>query len=352
MVVPARYRASNQAASFGTSSQVTLPLASASTASSAITRTVSERLSPDSANMEPPLKLSRAASDNDSVTDSDYSTGLDAIEFPEQPEDDISHNLTIAEMNNVENELDDSLGSQATVTKGWKELQEKIQNTLKKHHKTLSLSQQTQFMILINFATLLLKGYSRAEASLQIAQMHRSGEGIWFARRICELARHYQIFEELPIELRGGFRFSLSWLNDERVKTRVLLFLKNLPSGKVTPRALRKQVTDVIFPELGIQTKKPISLRTAQRWLIKLGWHHSQIKKGVYMDGHERADVVEYRNNVFLPRMEKYEAQMVHYDGPDLQRTEPKLLAGTREIIPLFHDESCFHANDRKSTAW
>jgi len=35
------------------------------------------------------------------------------------------------------------------------------------------------------------------------------------------------------------------------------------------------------------------------------------------MDGHERTDVVEYRNNVFLPAMAKFEARMVQYEGPD-----------------------------------
>jgi len=36
------------------------------------------------------------------------------------------------------------------------------------------------------------------------------------------------------------------------------------------------------------------------------------------MDGHERADVIEYRRNVFLPEMAKFEARMVHFEGPEL----------------------------------
>ena len=32
------------------------------------------------------------------------------------------------------------------------------------------------------------------------------------------------------------------------------------------------------------------------------------------MDGHERPDVVEYRDKVFLPAMEEYEARMVKYE--------------------------------------
>jgi hypothetical protein len=45
-----------------------------------------------------------------------------------------------------------------------------------------------------------------------------------------------------------------------------------------------------------------ISERTANRWLLRMGWVYGRNKKG-YCDGHERPDVVEYRNKVFCPRM-------------------------------------------------
>lgn len=50
--------------------------------------------------------------------------------------------------------------------------------------------------------------------------------------------------------------------------------------------------------------------------------------------------------------MAKFEARMTHYDGPELQKVEPELREGERRIIPNFHDESCFHANDMKGRAW
>jgi hypothetical protein len=143
-----------------------------------------------------------------------------------------------------------------------------------------------------------------------------------------------------------------SWLHDEAVRSQVKSFLNNIPSGKVTPASLVKHVNREVFPQLGIIPSKPLSVRTGRRWLIKLGWRHTAIKKGVYMDGHEQKDVVLYRKEIFLPTMEKYEVRMVHYDGPDLKRVEPKLAEGEKEIIPLFHDECCFHANDHTSSAW
>jgi hypothetical protein len=38
------------------------------------------------------------------------------------------------------------------------------------------------------------------------------------------------------------------------------------------------------------------------------------------MDGHERPDVVEYREKAFLPKMKEFEQRMARYEGPDLHR--------------------------------
>jgi len=62
-----------------------------------------------------------------------------------------------------------------------------------------------------------------------------------------------------------------------------------------------------ILPGLGIILKNPLSERTARQWLIKLGWCQTVVRKGVYMDGHEREDVVKYQQEVFLPVMKEYE---------------------------------------------
>lgn len=70
------------------------------------------------------------------------------------------------------------------------------------------------------------------------------------------------------------------------------------------------------------------------------------------MDSHERVDVVEYRKTVFLPTMEEFEHRMAQYEGAELTRIEPTLLPGERELITEFHDETCFQANEHKTSAW
>jgi len=94
------------------------------------------------------------------------------------------------------------------------------------------------------------------------------------------------------------------------VKKRALLYLQSLPTGKVTPKKLQVAINTSILPDLGITTKKPLCVRTARRWLIKLGWRHTVVKKGIYMNGHERVDVVDYRQKSFLPTMAEFERRM------------------------------------------
>jgi hypothetical protein len=123
-------------------------------------------------------------------------------------------------------------------------------------------------------------------------------------------------------------------------------------TGDVTPRRLRHALNGTIFPELNINLAKGISERTARRWLIKLGWRQTVVRKGVYMDGHERNDVVEYRNKVFLPAIARFEAQMAKHEGPELKKIMPEIQEGQRRIIIQYHDECCFHANDEARSLW
>jgi hypothetical protein len=122
--------------------------------------------------------------------------------------------------------------------------------------------------------------------------------------------------------------------------------------GSVTPKKFMHGLNDTILPSLGIVPSKPLCERTARRWLVKLGWSRTVIRKGVYLDGHERPDVIDYREKVFLPQMKEFERRMAKYQGPDLIRIEPELRVGERELICEFHDESCAHGFETQTSAW
>ena len=78
------------------------------------------------------------------------------------------------------------------------------------------------------------------------------------------------------------------------------------------------------------------------------------LRKGVYMDGHERPDVVQYHNNMFLHLMADYQEKMVRWEmeGSKLVHIDPVLMPGEKQIIALFQDESSFYANEYKRTIW
>ena len=154
-----------------------------------------------------------------------------------------------------------------TDIQGWDLLREQIKNNLEKKYKSLPLSQINQYLILRNFATLRLKGLGRIETSKEIArQWHQKLEGSseHFARRIRALARHYQIFEHLPREKRGGINNSRSVMKNEAVLRASRAWLIQQKKGSVTPGNFQKGINEVILPSLNIFPSKPLCERTAR----------------------------------------------------------------------------------------
>ena len=256
-----------------------------------------------------------------------------------------------------EAELDECLAPNPTEIRDWSTLCEQIKKDLERKYKSLPLLQVNQLMILCNFATLRLRGLGRIEASKEIArQFHQKLEGSsgHFACRIRLLACHYQIFEQLPREREGGIRNACSILKNEAVRRASRAWLIQQQKGKVTPVKFQKGLNEIILPSLSIYPSKPLCERTARHWLVKLGWQCTKIKKGVYVDGHERADIVSYCQNDFLLKMVEYECRMAKYErvGDDLRCIAPILQPGKQELIPEFYDESSFHAFEHTTSVW
>jgi hypothetical protein len=110
-----------------------------------------------------------------------------------------------------------------------------------------------------------------------------------------------------------------------------------------------------IFARKGI-SKASISVTTALRWLEKLGWTYGTLKNGMYLDGHERPDVVEYREH-FVERWMGYERRFHRWDndGTELPRPNGFPVPGAMgrfRLILVTHDESTFFQNDERNTGW
>jgi hypothetical protein len=94
---------------------------------------------------------------------------------------------------------------------------------------------------------------------------------------------------------------------------------------------------------------KAISKTTARRWMLSLDYRWRREQKGMYLDGHERQDVVDYRQNVFLRRWKDMEPRMQSFATFGTYVYMDPII---RRIVAWFHDECTFRANDRRMLQW
>jgi hypothetical protein len=73
-------------------------------------------------------------------------------------------------------------------------------------------------------------------------------------------------------------------------------------------------------------------------------------KKGQYVNGHEREDVVFYREQVFLPQWQKVKHLMFSWDEDNLLKFGPRPWG--HQTIARFHDKSIFYAHDQQHKIW
>ena len=72
---------------------------------------------------------------------------------------------------------------------------------------------------------------------------------------------------------------------------------------KEMPKGMKCYLELELFPCIHLKIGKGISLTTVCNWMHHNGFQYQTYKKAVYFDGHKCPDVVEYRQNVFLPTM-------------------------------------------------
>ena len=141
------------------------------------------------------------------------------------------------------------------------------------------------------------------KASVAIAR--RMGRGVYFARQIryneLYLLKHHHLPPRKEYTRHGQY----SLLDNEAVLHDVRIYLAAQSLGTVTPRTLCHHVNNVILPAFEIGAT--ISESTARRWLkFRLGYECKEAKKGIYIDGHERPDVIKERK-AFIEQITRYE---------------------------------------------
>jgi hypothetical protein len=156
-------------------------------------------------------------------------------------------------------------------------------------------------------------GYTWRQASEVVAKTE--GRGIYRARLIRQWTIKFARTKELPTHKHG--QTQLSVLNDENITHAIKEALaEKAKRGFITTADIMEVVSgpDIQdqFAQAGI-FKPSIGKTTACRWLGQLGWRHGRHQNGMYVDGHEREDVVKYRRG-FVERFKEYERHFHAWD--------------------------------------
>ena len=214
--------------------------------------------------------------------------------------------------------------------------------------KTVDVLFRTRIVLMVGTLSLFLDkelGYTWRRASLVSSKAQR--QGVNHARRIREWILTYLRHHELPFHRLGQGRWTA--LEDEDVAHEIKLRLPERAMGRYIKASDVVEVVaspefQGILREKGLN-KPSISERTARRWLAGLGWRYGKMKKGMYIDGHEREDVVEYRRG-FVSRWKEYERRFQEWDNDGNELPRPTGFPIADRLIPVTHDESTFYQND------
>jgi len=118
-----------------------------------------------------------------------------------------------------------------------------------------------------------------------------------------------------------------------------------------------QDVVDVMAtPEMKqyLGTKSGSTKWTGQQWLHAMEWRYGKATKGMYINGHEHRDVVEYRKG-FLACMTEYSKLMTTYNWDGNVLTHPTgidLATGILPLVEITQDESTFMMYDWCQTKW
>lgn len=187
--------------------------------------------------------------------------------------------------------------------------------------------------------------YTWREASLIVSKSQ--GHGVKHARNLRTWIHQYLGSKRLPVHRYGKLRTSV--LQDEDFSQSIQLHLQQIAKdGYIRAQDIvdfmKTTEMQTKLDDIGSRKKK-ISLRTAQRWLHAMGWRYGRKKNGMFINGHEREDVVEYRGE-FIERWKGYEKRMYSYDNDgkvDNELSGFPVPPGQRfRLILVTHDESTF----------
>ena len=182
-------------------------------------------------------------------------------------------------------------------------------------------------------------------------------------KTVREWRKHFVEEGEIPESKQGKYQRSGVLWSDESLNRKATQYIRDNACVKGKPNLTVSQfcqwVNDDLLPNETLEPGFPrkVSVETSRKWMIELGFNVVRKKKGTYVDGHERDDVVEYRKT-FLRRM--VSLGFLNESNAPTEEAKNALPSDIRAPLPevaektvvLFHDESTFQSNEDQPTLW
>jgi hypothetical protein len=215
-----------------------------------------------------------------------------------------------------------------------------------------------------------LRSYDRKLLSVALLEAFKTRQGMLLMDAAQESAsftgfnektvRRYrkQFFDGFE-DMKQGKYERCCLLNEEELRLDAVMWARenaykkgeaNMTAGKFC-----QWVNNELLPSHVLSSNLPrtISVRTANRWLHQLGFTPQSHKKGSYVDGHEREDVVKSRDEYLKLMMDLKKShkppppcsdEMAPVPGPDAEFQ--------KQLVLIYHDESLFNTNEGQSWMW
>ena len=209
--------------------------------------------------------------------------------------------------------------------------------------------QLLRFLTLKVYFRMLLDGEKKMDASLSVATEFWKGKP-YRATRIRQWDDEFLLTGDLAHHQQGTHAKISALKDDEDFSSQCISWLRAQKPEERSPLLLKQHVESEILPKLS-NVRTTISETTCREYMKEWGWRFGAHHKDVYTDGHEREDVVAYRDS-FVERMKTREGRMSYFEGENMIEVEPLLEDGERKIVLVTQDESTFHAHDARNRMW
>ncbi len=185
----------------------------------------------------------------------------------------------------------------------------------------------------------------------------------WLAGQNAQFVKTFITNGEIPDSKQGKYqRSGVLWASEQlnmKAKKHMQANSSVIGQPNITSAMFCQWVNEELLPNASLAPGYPrkVSTETARKWLHHLGFEVLTPSKGMFFDGHERDDVVEYQGTFLRQMIQTGFLHPEHAPTPESQAAfpydVPLASADTREkTVFFFHDESAFHANEDQKVQW